>query len=142
MLFAGDVEGNNQLSLSPGIGVAVLDFSYHLDASGPGGSSTNRSFIHETPQLVLNSEYKPWQSLPLTIELNLLGSPVVTSSLPGIFDEELLVKYRLVQHGGFELDGFGGVAFEQIRFHDNENVSNRIKADFGPMLVVGFKIHF
>jgi hypothetical protein len=68
--------------------------------------------------------------------------PVVTSSIPGIFTEELIAKYRLIDNDRWQLSGFAGVEFEQIRFHDGQTVENRINADFGPMLVVGVRVAF
>jgi hypothetical protein len=133
---------DRNLTISPGVGGALLDFSYHLDTSGAAGPSASRSFIHATPQLVLNTEWQPSRNLPLSFELNLMGSPWVTSSIPGIFDEELLARYRVIANPRLSLAAYLGVAFEQIRFHDNQPVPNEIHADFGPMLVLGLRLSF
>jgi hypothetical protein len=132
---------DRSLTISPGVGGAVLDFSYNLDTPGSGGPSASRSYIKVTPQLSLNTEWRPNRG-PFSVELDLLGSPVVLSSIPGIFTEELLAKYRIIDRDRFNLAGFVGVEFEQMRFHDDQTVPNRIQADFGPMLVVGLRLAF
>jgi hypothetical protein len=130
---------DRSLTISPGVGGAILNFSYNLDTAGDGAPSTSRSYVKVTPQLALNAEWRPGRG-PFSIELDLLGSPLVTSSIPGIFTEELLAKYRIVDNERWQLGAFVGVEFEQIRFHDDQTVPNRIEADFGPMLVVGLRI--
>ena len=131
---------DGSLTLRPGVGLAVLNFDYSLDASG-AGPSTSRSYVKVGPQLAFGAEWRPNDG-PFSLELDLLGSPIVTSSLPGIFTESLLARYRLLDTERFQLSASVGVEFEQIRFHDDQAVENRISADFGPMVIVGLRLAF
>jgi hypothetical protein len=40
------------------------------------------------------------------------------------------------------VESFVGVAFEQFRYTDNQDVPNRIRADLGPLLMVGVGFEF
>jgi hypothetical protein len=62
--------------------------------------------------------------------------------MPFIATAEVVGKYRFIQTHGVGVAGFGGVAYEHISYEDNQDVSNHIKADLGPMLVLGIEVRF
>jgi hypothetical protein len=129
---------DRSLRLYPSIGGVILNFDYSLD--GPGSLSAKRSYIKANVQLGLSAEWQPGGG-PFSIGVDLLGSPPF-SSLPFIGYEDVVAKYRLFQTHGVEGTVFVGVAFEQIYFHDDQTVENRINVDFGPMLIAGLSVHF
>src|SRR5207249_1010809 len=121
-------------TVTPSLGAAILDFRYKLD--GPGALRADRSYVKVNAQLALDTEWRPNRG-PFAVELLLSGTPPISPPLPEIFVEELVGKYRVMQRNGNDLDLFAGVAFEQIYYEDHQRLANRVKADFGPMLVVG-----
>ena len=84
---AFELLSDRSTTVSPGVGGTMLDFNYNLDTSGLGPSES-RSYVKVTPQMGLNVEWNPNHKLTFSLELDLLGSPVVTSSIPGIFIED------------------------------------------------------
>jgi len=131
---------DRSLTLYPSIGAAVLNFSYDL-SGGTGGASASRSFIKLGPQLGLEAEWRPNRG-PFSIDLDVLASPVIISSIAAIFSERLVAEYRFYENPSFRSSVFAGVAFEQMRFEDDQTVSNEISADFGPLLIVGLRLEF
>jgi len=129
---------DREWTIWPSAGVAVLDFSYHLRGTDV---AADRSYIKLNAQFGLETEWRP-RGGPFSLDLVLLVSPPISSSLPQMNVEELVAKYRVFEHQRSELEIIGGVAFEQIYFEDNQNTSNRIKADFGPMIVFGLNWRF
>ena len=130
---------DGSIRLYPSLGGALLDFDYRLDQSA-GARSARRSFVKANVQFGLEVDWQP-RNGPFTLELDLLGSPYV-SSLPFIGYEDLIAKYRLIDTSHVSLEALAGVAFEQIYFKDNQDVPNRVHADLGPMLIVGINLRF
>ncbi len=64
------------------------------------------------------------------------------SSLGQIYTEQLVAKYRLIDLDRVGLEGFGGIAFEQMYYEDDQALSNHVKAEFGPSLIVGLGLRF
>jgi hypothetical protein len=129
---------DRSLRLYPSIGGAVLNFDYTLDS--PGSESAKRSYVKANVQLGLAVEWQPNRG-PFSVGVDLLGSPPF-SSLPFIGYEDIVAKYRFIDTRHFDGSVFAGVAFEQIDFHDDQTVSNRINVDFGPMIIVGLGMRF
>ena len=127
---------NRDLELYPSIGAALLTFHYKLD--GPGEPSAERKYSKLTPQFGLEVDWRPNHG-PWSFELDLLASPPI-DSLPVICVEDILVKYRFYDRGHINGSAFVGMAFEQIYYEDNQTLSNRIQAEFGPMLVLGLEV--
>ena len=126
------------LTLRPSVGAAFWAFDYHLSG---GGASASRSYIKVAPQAGIDAEWRPGNG-PFSIDLNLIGSLPITPPLPQIHVEELTGGYRLVHKGKLDVSARAGVAFEQIRYEDDQTLPNHIKADLGPMIVVGFEVDF
>jgi len=62
------------------------------------------------------------------------------ASMPWIVTAQLEGKYKFFEKNGVGLSGFVGAGYEKINFHDHQDVSNEINADFGPMLRVGLEL--
>ena len=71
-----------------------------------------------------------------------MPAPNFTSSIPGLYEEQLTIKFRLFERYSHALAAYSGVSFEQIRFEDSQDVPNKIEADFGPMFVFGLEYKF
>jgi hypothetical protein len=124
--------------LYPSIGAALLTFHYKLEA--PGEPSADRKYSKLTPQVGLEADWRPNRG-PLSFEIDLLASPPI-DGVPVICVEDALVKYRFYDRVKIVGSGFIGVAFEQIYFEDNQQLSNKINAEFGPMLLLGLEVKF
>jgi hypothetical protein len=124
--------------LYPSVGAALLTFHYKLDA--PGEPSADRKYSKLTPQVGLEADWRPNKG-PLSFELGVLASPPI-DGVPVICVEDILLRYRFINRARFVGSGFIGCAFEQIYFEDNQQLSNRINAEFGPMLLLGLEVKF
>jgi hypothetical protein len=127
--------------LWPSVGVAVWDFHYRLSGSA-GGEAADRSYIKANAQLGIEAEWRPgWGRGRFAISAAVLATPPVPS-WPQIYTEQIVVKYRVLDRPFVDLDLFGGVAFEQQYYEDNQTVPNRIQAEFGPMVILGIDLRF
>jgi hypothetical protein len=133
-----DIGEGRTLRITPKIGAAILDFDYKLDS---GGLSAKRSYIKAGPQFGAEVEWQPGK-LPFSLDLDLMLSDNFGTSLAAISSESLLVKYRFFEHGSLSTSAMIGVAFEQIRYEDDQTVSNRVHVDLGPLFVVGLQVKF
>jgi len=117
------------------LGAAILDFHYKLD--GAGATQADRSYIKAAPQMGVEMEWHATRNFSLAGEIT---STLPFSSIPWIVTAQLEGKYRFFEKGGVGLSGFLGAGYEKINFHDHQDVSNEINADFGPMLRVGLEL--
>ncbi len=117
------------------VGAAIWDFHYRLD--GTGGTQVDRSYIKVAPQMGVEMEWHATRKLSVAGEVT---STLPFSGLPWIATAELVGKYRFVEKGSFALSGFAGAGYEKISFHDHQDMSNDINADFGPMVMVGVEL--
>jgi hypothetical protein len=119
------------------VGAAILDFHYELD--GPGGGDVDRAYVKAAPQMGVEMEWRVTPSFSLAGELT---STLPFRSMPWIVTAQLEGKFKLLQRRGMGVSGFVGAAYEKISFHDHQEVSNDISADFGPMLMLGLEMRF
>jgi hypothetical protein len=124
-------------TLWPSLGAAVWDFRYRLRGAA---ETADRSYVKVNAQLGLEGEWRPNRGR-FAIDAAVLATPPI-SSLPEIYTEQLVAKYRVIDSDRVDLEGFGGIAFEQMYYEDNQTLSNHVKADFGPMLNVGLELRF
>jgi hypothetical protein len=132
------LDRGGEWTLTPSIGAAVLDFHYRL--RGPAATA-DRSYIKLNALLGLDAEWRPGHGR-FSINADLFGTPPISPPLPEMFVEEIVATYRVLDRRDTSLAVFGGVAFEQIYYEDNQTLPNRISAEFGPMLVVGVGFRF
>jgi hypothetical protein len=128
----------DDFSLYPSVGGAFLNFDYRLD--GAGGQRAGRSYIKGNVQFGLEFEWRPRRG-PFSVTIGGLAAPNF-SSLPGIYYEELAAHYRFLDTKAVDATATLGVALEQMDYKDDQQVSNHIHADFGPMLVAGVELKF
>jgi hypothetical protein len=128
---------DEQWSIWPSVGAVLWDASYHLSG---GGGTADRSHTTGNVQFGLEAQWRP-RNGPFSINASVLAAPPI-SDLPEIYTEQLVATYRVLEREKSELAIFGGVMWEQQYYEDNQTVSNKVKADFGPMLVVGLRFSF
>jgi hypothetical protein len=133
-----ELGNEKEWTLTPSVGGAVLDFSYKLKSSA---ESASRSYVQMNAQFGLETEWRPGRGR-FSVDLRLLGTVPVSPPLAQMFVEELIAKYRIIENEKCDLALFGGIAFEQIYYEDDQTVPNHIQADFGPMLTLGVNFSF
>ena len=116
------------------LGAAILDFRYDLDGQG---AEARRSYVKAAPQMGVEMEWHATSTFSLAGELT---STLPFSSMPWIATAQVEAKFRLIDTKGLGLIGFVGAGYEKISFHDHQDLSNDINADFGPMLMVGLEL--
>jgi len=119
------------------VGAAILDFRYDLD--GQGGTEARRSYVKAAPQMGVEMEWHATRQFSVAGELT---STLPFSSMPWIATAEAKAKFRFIEKGKLSLSGFVGAGYEKISFHDHQDLSNDINADFGPMLLLGVEMRF
>ena len=119
------------------IGVAMLDYRYELD--GGGGGEVNQDFIRLAPQMGVEMEWHVSGRFSVAGELT---STLPFPNMPWIATAQVAAKLRMIENNGLSLSGMVGAAYEKISFHNSQDQSNDINADFGPMLLLGLELRF
>jgi len=117
------------------LGAAILDFHYKLD--GPGAGDVDRAYVKIAPQMGVEMEWHASDHWSLAGELT---STLPFRGMPWIATAQLEAKYRFIEKGRMSLSGFVGAGYEKISFHDHQDLSNDINADFGPMVLLGLEL--
>jgi hypothetical protein len=123
------------LSLAPSIGIDVLDFDFKLH--GPGGTDVSRSYVKGGGQVGLEARF--WLSDRWSIVAEGMASMPIPDT-PFIVTGQLVGRYEVFDTPGYGLAAFAGVAYEHIGYHDNQDESNHINIDLGPLLVLGLEL--
>ncbi len=124
------------VALYPSIGATLFNFSYKLTDTGP---AVDRSYIKGGMQVGLAGTLAFTDRLDLSAQALL---PIPFSTSADIFNSQLDLKYAILKDGRVGLSALVGVAYDTIRYRDNQTVSNDIKADMGPLAVVGIEATF
>ena len=135
-LSYGNKEGAYVL-VYPSIGFGLLSFDYRL--TSPGVFPADRSFSKAAPQLGSRLEWSPGGPFFLSGEVI---SSLPFSTLPLLFSTDLTVGYQFWGRADRGARVFLGVGYDMIHSEDNQRVSNHIKANIGPELVVGLRVRF
>ena len=127
-----------QLLLAPYADGVIWNFSYSVHG---GGARASRAYIKPSAQLGIQATWTPGGG-PFSLNADLSASPPGISSLPFVAAEQIDARYRFVETGRFSASALIGVRMEEINFFDSQRVPNHIRADLGPMGVVGVVIGF
>jgi hypothetical protein len=131
------IDAQAQWTITPSADVAILDFCYKLRG---GGESTSRSYLKPTFQLGADLRWNPANG-PFSIDAIVTATPPI-SGLPWIDEESIVASYKFINSKSVTAAGSIGVGFEQVRFEDSQTVSNHIKVDYGPLLLIGLRLEF
>lgn len=129
--------GDHTIDLYPSFGATFLDFRYRL--TSPGLAEVDRSYIKVGSQAGLGV------ACPLLGNLSLIGqvfAPVPIPHWPSILSTEVGLKYRFVEHEDLCISGLAAIDYDWISYKDRQRVPNDIKADVGPMGLVGLEVSF
>jgi hypothetical protein len=125
------------VEIYPSIGVTLFDSRYRLSNAGP--EDVGCSYVKAGIQAGLAGV------VPLTHRLSLSAQalvPIPFSASADIFSSQLEARYILFADGTVGLTGLVGIGYDTIRYRDNQTVSNDIKVDMGPLLILGLEATF
>jgi hypothetical protein len=135
---AGDGPGDEpRFVIRPAAGFALLDFDFQLD--GPGGAEVSRSYSKGAPQVGVAVEWRATDRFSVTGEVS---STIPLSNTPLIQTAELSGKFRLFDRSRADVSLLAGVAYERIHYADDQEVSNDIDVEAGPLLRLGVEARF
>lgn len=130
-------EAGTSLTISPAIGIGFLNFDYNLKAGG--GLAARRGYFVGGPQLGLNAGWSPPGRF--SIDGGIFNSLPEVGNL-FILSAQLRGSYRLWGHGERGGRVFLGVGYDWLDYEDGQQVPNHIKAQLGPMLLLGINTRF
>jgi hypothetical protein len=124
------------LSIAPTIAFALWDFSTELESNGEKNS---RNYTKGTPRVGLGLEWYPMNWF--TVSGKAIGS-IPLENLPHIYTVSLTGKYSIVNRDRLKILLVAGVEYNHIDYKDSQTKSNYIRADMGPLGIVGAEIRF
>ncbi len=129
--------GGPQFVVRPSAGFALLDFDLQLD--GTGGAEVNRSYSKGGPQVGVAVEWRATDRFSVAGEVT---STIPFSNTPLIQTAEIVGKFRLFDGSRADVSLLAGVAYERIHYDDDQEVSNDIDVEAGPLLRLGVEARF
>ena len=124
------------LRMAPTVAFALWDFSVELESSN---GRDGRSYMKGTPRVGLDFEWFPAKRF--SVSGKAIGS-LPFNHLPNIYTVGLVGKYNLVEISRLKILLFIGVEYNWIDFKDNQTVPNHVKANMGPLGLIGAEIKF
>jgi hypothetical protein len=124
------------LSIAPIAALALWDFSVELKANDEKNS---RSYMKGTPRVGLEFEWLPVK--PFSVSGKAIAS-LPFDNMPHIYTLGLTGKYSFVDKDRLKISLFAGVEYDQVDFKDNQTEPNHVKANMGPLGLVGMEIKF
>lgn len=123
--------------IRPAAGFALLAFDLQLE--GPGGAKADRAYTKGAPHVGVAVEWRATDRLSVSGELT---STIALSNTPLIQAAGVVGRYRLFGRGRADVSLSAGVAFERIRYQDNQEVRNQLDIEAGPLLRLGVEARF
>jgi len=130
-----DKERTN-LCVAPTIAFTLWDFSTELESNSGRNS---RSYIKGTPRLGLDFEWFPAKRFSVS------GRAIASlplNNMPHIYTVGLVGKYNFMEINRLKVSVFMGVEYDWIDFKDNQTEPNHVKANMGPLGLIGAEIAF
>ncbi len=129
--------GDRLVYLYPSVGATLLDFHYAL--SSPGLEKVDRSYAKVGAQVGLDVIWPFAEEFTLTGQVLL---PIPIAHWPQILSTQLAVKYRFLERDDLSVSGVFGVDYDWIYYEDSQSTPNDIRANVGPMGLVGLEVNF
>ncbi len=125
---------HQQLTVRPILAVTDLNFYYSLASQT---KFAKRHFTHVTPRIGLGFIYQ----INPKFNVSLTG----LSSIPdlvhtAVYSIEAKGDYTFYQTSHYSVNGFVGLAYQQIKFKDQQTVPNNIQLTNWPMVFIGLSI--
>lgn len=124
------------LRMAPTVAFTLWDFNAELESNSGRNS---RSYIKGTPRLGLEFEWFPVKRF--SVSGKAIGS-LPFNNMPHIYTVGLVGKYNVMDINRFKMSLFMGVEYNWVDFKDNQTERNHVKANMGPLGLVGAEITF
>ena len=124
------------LNIAPTVAFALWDFSTELESNGGRNS---RSYIKGTPRIGLEFEWSPVNRFSLCGKA--IGS-LPFNNIPHIYTVGLTGRYDIANINRLKILLFMGVEYNHIDFKDSQTEANHIKANMGPLGLIGTELKF
>jgi hypothetical protein len=124
------------LRMAPTVAFALWDFSAELESNN---GKNSRNYIKGTPRAGLEFEWFPVK------RFSVAGKAIESlplNNMPHIYTVGLVGKYNLMDINRLKILLFMGVKYNRIDFKDNQTEPNRVKANMGPLGLIGAEIKF
>lgn len=118
-------------------GGAMLDFDYLL--SSPGLPEVDRSYARLGAQVGLGVRWAFTDEFSLMIEGR---APVPVDHWAQIASIQGMIKYRMLVFDDWAVSGLAGIEYGWISYDDERGTPNDIKADLGPLGLLGLEVTF
>ena len=124
------------LRVAPTVAFTLWDFSAELESNSGRNS---RSYIKGTPRVGLEFEWFPVRRFSISSKA-IASLPF--NNMPHIYTVGLIGKYNLMDINPFKISLFMGVEYSWVDFKDNQTEPNHVKANMGPLGLIGAEIKF
>jgi hypothetical protein len=135
-IFPFDVRGRT-IEIYPSIGGTILEFRYTL--SSLGIETVDRSYAKLGAQAGVGGTWPFMDRFSLTVEAR---APMPVPHWPQITSAQAVVKYRFLKRDDLAISGMVGLDYNWISYKDSQRVPNDIKADIGPLGLLGLEVSF
>ena len=126
-----------EFEVAPIVEVTKMEFKYRLN--GAGGARVSRIYSSITPRLGIEAKW--FVTDDLTLAGRLLGSIPIDETVY-IWNAELKAEYAVSRGGVADVTLAAGVEFEHLDYEDAQTLSNHIRMEFGPALVLSLHVAF
>lgn len=123
--------------LSPVAELTTMDFEYRL--RGAGGGRVSRIYSTITPRLGVEARW--FVTDDLTLSGRLLGS-IPIDDMVTIWTGELKAEYALLRGDVAVVTIGAGVEFEVLDYEDGQTLSNHVRMEFGPAIILSLEVAF
>lgn len=124
--------------IAPVAEVAALDFRYRLRPVA-GGAYASRTYREHTPRLGIEAKW--FATDDLTVSGRVVGSIPIEDTI-NVWTAGVRVDYVLWRGDMVKVTACGGVEFEYVDYEDSQPLSNHIRMEFGPAVVLSLRVTF
>jgi len=130
------IELSDSWTIAPGGGIAFWSFNYELEG---GGLAMDRSYTKTAAQLGVEARWHASEQLSIT---GGVLSSIPIEHTPFIVAADVTAEWWFVREQRFDAAAKVGIAYQMIRYEDDQPVPNDIELDLGPMLLLGVELRF
>jgi hypothetical protein len=135
-VFPLDLAGRT-IEVYPSVGATVLNFHYTL--SSPGTEKVDRSYAKVGAQAGVGATWPFTDNFSLTVQAH---APIPVVHWPQIFSTQAAVEYRVLERDDLAVSVLVGLNYDWISYKDSQQTPNDIKADIGPLVLLGLEVAF
>jgi len=127
---------NESWTIAPGGGIAFWRFDWGVEG---GGQAMDRGYTKTAAQLGVDARSR--MNATFSVSGGVLSS-IPIEHTPFILAADVTAEWWLMQQSQWQAAAKVGVAYQMIRYEDDQTMPNDIELDLGPMLVIGVEVRF